>query len=482
MKKTLLTFLLFFATNILFSQIIMTIYDQENDEVYGYLSYEELERIDRNSSRYLIHLIDVNLNPIAQTTFTDKKKLELGLVRYNGTSIYIEFLGKDTEIINKSSLEFGYRIYDLENNVLSNRYEVPKRFQNKDIGIVDSYSIPNKGYGINIIDYKNRTNTFYAISNDNETLYEANIYIPEKKERNLLNIRVQDIYGNRLASIVKNYPHKRSEYPTYSVLLTDLNTGEIKNEIVFNNDDYKANIYNVQFNDNNVHVFGDTYRGNKKVKLGKTTGMMKATLDMDGNLISQNNVTWADLESKIDIKEGGRVKGNGFIHTLDYVYDKTTKHTIVVGGYIKREPLGVAAKDIVFLDFDKDFNLHQVFEVETRKDLLQMGVLSSWNPRDYGLILEAGGFFDYRFNMFLEEQNGLMFFYKSYNRVSLTKMDLVHGVVIFKDKKFTDNRLSWEKVKYNDKTQILPSKPGYILISEQTKNNKMENRLERIAF
>src|SRR5699024_6016705 len=162
-----------------------------------------------------------------------------------------------------------------------NRYEVPKRFQNKDIGIVDSYSIPNKGYGINIIDYKNRTNTFYAISNDNETLYEANIYIPEKKERNLLNIRVQDIYGNRLESIVKNYPHKRSEYPTYSVLLTDLNTGEIKNEIVFNNDDYKANIYNVQFNDNNVHVFGDTYRGNKKVKLGKTTGMMKATLDMD---------------------------------------------------------------------------------------------------------------------------------------------------------------------------------------------------------
>lgn len=481
MRNTITTLLFCLLANFAFSQVI-TIYDETRQEVHGYAIFEKLERIKKRENLYMISFYDVNINPVSQMTFKDHSGSKIGNVHYSAETIYFEMVNTNKPFSRSQipSNVYSYRLYDLKQNKISDRYELPVK--HKKTFIEGRYSIPGKGFGIMIRDYAKSTNRVYAITNQNEVLYDTYLYDNSKKKRNSLRIRIQDQNEGTLANIISNFPNKKSKHPTYYVQLMNINNGKVINEINLDTEDYKTFLNNAQFNDGYLKVFGDTYRLNKSISSGKTSGMMRAEISPEGEVVSQKALTWEDLQSKIDIREGGRVKGKGYIFTHDYVYDKSTKHTIVVGEYLYGDPLGVSTENMVFLDFDQDFNLTQTYEVKTKQARLHTGLLKNFDSRKYGFTLNSHGYFDYRFQVFLENNDGLAFTYFDLERSGLFSDKFTHGIVVYKNGKFTDNKLTWERRNTKENAAILPSKPGYILISERSKDLKVENRLERIGF
>src|SRR5690606_41718226 len=119
-------------------------------------------------------------------------------------------------------------------------------------------------------------------------------------------------------------------------------------------------------------------------------------------------------------------------------------NTIVVGEDMKGGLISVSVKDMVFFDFDENFKIHQVFEVEKKQSTMDLGALKPSSSREYGSLLKYYNYFDYRFYNELENDNGLSFFYFNVEKWGFRSMDLSHGIVVYKDGEFIANKLKWE--------------------------------------
>lgn len=480
MKKiTALLILLLIIPNV-FSQVI-PLKDTENNEIYGYVVFNIVEKVDKKHNLYLANLLDANLNQVAQSTFTGEDNAKVGKVHYNGNSIYFEVIPKSADIKSVASKDFTYHIYNLKTNKVSKGFKLPK--VDKNIFVRGSYPVHGHGFGIMIRNFKSQVNEFYAVDDQNGLLYKSFPYGNPKKKKETEHIVVGDIQNGLLASISKKYPHKRSNDPKTTLLLNNAITGEKVGEVSLDTDGFDIYLSNVQIGEDKIFVFGDLYEKRKKLSSDKTAGLFKAELDHQGNVLKENSVVWADLQSKIDIKEGGFVKNKGFIYTHDYVWDKETDHTIVVGEYIKGALSSVSVEDLIFLDFDEKFNLVHVFEVPTKKAVLHLNSIKLGGSRDFANMLRDYNYFDYRFSNFLENETGLSFFYFNLEKVRLFSGDFSHGMVVYKDGKFTANKLKWDtSVWKKEYLNLLPAKPGYILLSKISKDRILENRLERLDY
>lgn len=480
MKKIILVIAVCLYTSLMFSKVF-PVYDVQKDEIYGYLIFSLIEQTDKNTNLYMVSLLDVNLNGVAQATFTDGKRIGIGNIRYNGKTIFFEIL-PEVSRTTANSRDYSYRIYHLKENRISERYELPEELQHRQTYIRGGYPIQDVGYGIIIRDFKRQINRLYAISDANNLVYETFPYGSEKK-RETEHLVVGDILDNILAIISTRYDRPKSKDPYTTLLLVDVNTGKTIKEVSFDTKTYDMDITNIQIADGKVIVYGDTYLKKHTIPSGKTAGMFKAETDLQGNKNKQKELVWADFQSKIDIKEGGFVRKKGYIYTHSYVFDKETKHTIAVGEYIEGALKSVKVEDMVFLDFDENFNLAQVFEVETVKSTLQLDGIKFGGSRGYGGILKNYNYFDYRFYNFLENESGLTFYYFNLEKLRLFKRSFSHGVVVYKNGKFSNNKLEWDLNMWKQEyLELLPSKPGYILLSKVNKDKILENRLEKIDY
>lgn len=479
MRKITLLFLILFTSTV-FSQII-PIRDVTKDEIYGYVIFQIVENVSKKETLYLANLLDINLNRVAQSKFTDNSKAKIGNVHFNGKSIYFEVIPEKASKASINSRSFSYRLYDVSTNTISQRHELP--VQDKKIFVRGSYPIPGQGFGIMIRNFKTGVNEYYAVSNTNELLYNSHPFGNPKKKKEIEHIEIGDINGELLISINQKYPHRKSKALTTTLHFANINTGEFSKEVSFDTDSFDIYLNDVQIIEDRIYVYGDSYEKKKHLSSGKTAGMFMATLDREGNILDQKTRIWSDFQAMIDIKEGGYVKKSGYVYTHNYVFDKKTKHTIVVAEYIRGTLNGVNVEDIVFFDFDKDFNLVQVFEVPTRKSELSLRGIKFGGSRGYGEILKNYNYFDYRFCNSLSDDGGLSFFYFNIEKLRLFSGDFSHGMVVYNEGKFSANKLKWEKsVWQNEYLNLLPSKPGYILLSKVSDNQILETRLERLEY
>lgn len=481
MKKNTILLLLMLISISMFSQII-PINDSQSNELFGYVVFQKVEKVDRKTNLYMATLMDINLNRVSQSTFTDVDDIKVWNTLYNGDNIYFEVVSVKANGVAVDVKDFSYRIYDLKNNNVSPRYELSE--QDKKTYVRDSYAIHGKGFGIITRNPKTKVNQFYAVDNSNKVIYKTLPYGNPKKKKGFENIEVGDVQSGLLASISRKYPRFNSTDPRTTVLLTDAVTGKNIKEVSFDEDSYNVDLYNIQIIGDNIYAFGDTYTPKNDLNSGKTAGFFKGVMDLEGNVLEKKNAVWADLQSKLDIKEGGFVKRSGYIYTHHYALDKETNHTVVVGEYIKGGLSSVTVKDMVFMDFDENFNLAQVFEVPTTKSVLSLGGIKLGGSRDYGQMLKNYNYFDYRFANELEEEGGLSFFYFNVEKSRFfSNSEFSRGMVVYKEGKFSNNKLKYETNAWkNEHLNILPAKPGYILVTKIKKDQLVENRLERLDY
>lgn len=473
MKKVIITIWLCLFSTILFAQI-SPVFDAEKDEIFGYLVVTFIEKVDRKNSRYMASLLDVNLNGVSQNTFVNQKNRKLLDANYNGSHIYFEMANS----AKSNSKKFSYHLYDLKKNNVSEEHHLSK--QHRKTYVYDSYPIKNKGFGIHTRNIRTNVNRLDGISNENEKLYESYPY-EKKKKRNVEYLDLVAMKDNVLATIVRKKPSQKSSESETTILLIDTETGKTINDLSLDSDQSTIDLKNIQFIDDKLIVYGDLYKEEEKISNGKTAGLFKATLDYEGNVLDQQERTWSHFQSEMDIDEEGLVSDKGFILTHDFIFDRGSKNTVVIGEYIRGVAGGIEMRDVVFLELDEDFNLQQVTVEEKQTSTFSTSLLRFSGSRSFKNKLRS----DYQFFNTLENQNGLAFIFSDY-REKMFSTSLTHNIISYKDGEFTNIDLEGKMGAWWEREHLILSisKPGYILISKVSQYDReiTDFRLEKVSF
>src|SRR5690606_2972911 len=155
---------------------------------------------------------------------------------------------------------------------------------------------------------KTNVNQLYAITDNNELLYNTYPYGHPDKKKQTEEIVIGDIQGDLLVTVNKVAPRSKSKKVTTSLLFLNSVTGDTIKEATLDTEKYKIDLSKAKIEGDEVLAFGDVYAKKKSIKSGKTEGLVKTSLDLQGNIKSQKEVVWEDLKHIVKIKKGGKKK------------------------------------------------------------------------------------------------------------------------------------------------------------------------------
>lgn len=468
------------------SQLVMAIIDSDKN-TFGYLDFKFInpkggsERFSvgyaspLNAKEFQVEIQDINLKKVNDVLLKFDAPVSKFLVSYNKSSILI--LG--VPVILKGSLNnLSYFIYDLQTNKLSEKYRFSKDLNDNDV-ILSIDPIDDKGFIFNIVPpKKNSKIDLYAIDHQNKKMWVNNLTNSMNGKKVNLVFYDKGFSGNILGTTFSDDAQDLNK--KYGLLLINKENGKEINRQLLDNSEFRYEPVNVCFKNNKILLFGDLYLPGKKID-GKNIGLFMITADMNGNILERKNQTWEDLKSKIDIENDGYVKNSGYFFPHTYIIDDATNHIILPSEFFSKNSLGMIVTHFYFLDFDENFNLVQtkkVFKSTTQYPVNSM-LINSY--RAWGNSIKRDGYFDYIFSNELDKKKGIAFYYLDVNKNAglLRSGEYSFGTVSYIKGKFSN-----DKIKFTSKNPmgILPSKPGYILVYEETKDRGLEKRIEKINY
>ena len=78
-----------------------------NEEIKGYFSFYQSDKIDKHTNEYTLQILDENLNKVKSIKFTDSKNIALLESSYNGSDIMFMFFSKDERLLH-------FRVYGID--------------------------------------------------------------------------------------------------------------------------------------------------------------------------------------------------------------------------------------------------------------------------------------------------------------------------------------------------------------------------------
>lgn len=539
MKKISLLLALFFCTSI-FAQVTKLsalssskfldskiIYEEDNENIYGYLLLFEKDKVNANETLFEFVLLDKNLNKVGSTSFA-QEVYNSWLIKLS-SSIYFAKKSKDNLFIaigqSNPMVESlidrmiedkgtsGFRVLNLKDFSISQNYFIkdykfqlqtekldmqhPSKLMKEMKDMRLAKLTTNGGFLVSDLDYMsimnesiaasypgaakmkvNRQKEFYYFDLDfqQKWVYKFN---QDEKSKSFYKYNYFINNGNDLVFIKKFYKKENDNIPDLSFDVVDASTGEKKFEISLANTTYSFVFENLQFQDNKVIVFASVYDFNDKgeYRYDKKRGYVKLVYDRQtGKQMSEDFLKWDAFASKLDIDEDGKIKDYGFIHFLEFRCDKDGKTIVVAEGY--KPNANTKILDLFTFVLDEKMKILSFNKIDKFKN--QIDKIFA-----YGSSLENIGAFDYMYSQKLPG-GGYVFYYSDNEKVGYkSKKDpkWILGVITYIDGVF-----DFQKVPLTTKNgQIYPikAKNGYILLKEVSndENNKdSEIRLEKINY
>lgn len=535
--KIKLIILLLFTTVLSFSQIkkigelssnkfldSKIIYEEDNENIYGYLLLFEKDKVDKYESVFDLVLLDKNLNKVGTTSFAQEtystwlikfspciyfaKKSKDNLFLTIGQSNSMVGSIIDSMISDKGTI--GFRILNLKDFSISQNYfikdykfqlqtekfdmkhtsKVMKEMQEMSFAKLTT----NGGFLVSDMDYMSAMNeaanaTYPGLKqkvNRQTEFHYFNLDFQEKwvykfnqdvKSKSFYKYSYFMNAGTDFVLIKKFYKNNNDFTPELSFDILDEVTGVRKFEISLANDQFTLVFDNLQVIENKIIVFASVYDFDKKgdYRYDRKIGYVKMVYDQQtGKKLSEDFFKWDALASKLDIDENGKIKSYGFIHFLEFKSDKEGKTVVIAEGY--KPETNTKILDLYTIVLDEKMKVLSFNKIDKFVNRIN-------RVEAYGSALENMGAFDYMYSQKLP--GGGYVFYYSDNEKGNSRRDpkWILGVVTYIDGVF-----DFQKVPLTTKNgRIYPikAKNGYILlreVSNDEKNNDSEIRLERINY
>ncbi|MEL6918317.1 MAG: DUF6770 family protein [Bacteroidota bacterium] len=453
-----------------------------DDAIFGYVAIYDLGEVDKDKENYEYVILDNNLNEVSNGKFHDQRYRKV-LSRFLSPSL----LGQKL-LLSKTFLgQFGNnkafvsnRFIDLETNTVETPFYlkgdkiVEGERDAKGLGkeqrktpIIDVLIPSEKGFMTYPIDKLGRSNSktvssikFYNL--DKELVWEYD-YNPNNLQHTKAIVYVDADY------LLLSFKSAGYNDTGFYLKRIDLKTG--KEDFVYKIET-KSSEYNHSFTakiiDGRTHLLGKISKyssGGYDYK--KAEGFFSLVLDDKGNELTKKYLFWKDMVDHLDIDDKGKVENRYRLHAKEYfimdngsmaiLTEKLKESYNVLLGISK-----VKTTDLVLFQFDEDFKIGQVLEINKDK--------SKWQASDY------------LYSQYINQNNDLVFFYRDYKKdIATSDKNWIMGIVTIVDGKINHETISISSEDHFIYPYI--AKEGYVLFREYNKDADYDEiRLEQINY
>ena len=471
------------------------------NDVSGYFVFYEVDKVDRKNRKFLLQILDENLETVAKKTIVKSKHVELADAAFNNQHIMLKFF-------DPKEKTYSFKSYDLKGEKgRSAVRELKKKEYNKplfmrgegvishgnaffavpDQGFVQFASVKNKkwGYIIDFIGVDAKSSWKYKSKKDADILQFAN-YLTANEDMIISNI-----------TLAENGFGKGGES---AVLAVDVKTGK---KIFQKNFGGKkpTQIINgfIDEDREELFIFGLYYDEGAKVSAkAKSRGLFAYTLGYDGKIKTKKYLSWEkDVSKHLKMNKKGKMDGGTYINFHDIIKTADGKILAVGEQYSKNlDGLGVAAnilggggapvtklviKDMMVFQLNAELDLEDVKVFEKSPSDVRLNI-EFVSPQVMAYIAEAYGYFDYSFTQTNEDNSLATFGYVNWEKRKGEKNGFTYGAVSYTDAGYKEDDIRLKREKKVG-VRVLPAIPGYVTLVEFDAKEKTINfRMEKINY
>ena len=456
-----------------------------DDEVFGYWALYKLDELNDSEDRYEYVILDKNLNKVANGEFTDVRypktfsryyppqKVGDELIftkRYSDGRTFSNLLPLYTlhRKINVKTNKVSTTFYAKDGQLIDGAREIKKSLfkdlkNNKSIEFPVAYK--NGFFMYQLGRTPNQTNNkfkdlnYYALNKEMKWSFAYN-----KNERDLdyfFDVMDED---NLILTVIEQKENLRK------IQKINPENGELLFSYYLENKESEYNhVFDVEQIENKTIIIGkiSPFNAEKGYNYKRAVGLFKVELNEKGEEVSKKYFKWEDASAFIDINEKGKLEGGYRLLAKSYFVFKDGSITVLMEKY--KESLALAAvsgsiktEDFVLMNFDKDFNLSDVYILDKEK---------SKNLAT-----------DYLYSQYINGKEGVVFFYKDLKKDDESlKKNWVLGIV-----SIINGKINHETIPMSSKKHFISpyiAKEGYILLREFNENEEYNQiRLERLNY
>lgn len=476
---------------------------KSNEEVKGYFTFYQGDKIDRKTNEYALQIMDENLNKVKEVRFTDAKNVQLLESAFSGTDLIFKFFDAEQKLID-------YRVYGFDGKQKFNyQREVDKKTkkymeqtsaflrdgaENKSI-----YAVGDKGF-ISVI----------PVREDGDYTFEVSYYGSGKKSSWTYNPDGEDsktaqaqYLGSSDSIAIFSVMKKNSLFTKKSSsYLTGLYLHNGKVAFDFETDKDKFNFMPMNISTingtTNFLVMGSYCDKEDNISKGKSLGLGMWLVNSQGKILNAKYNSWdSEIGKHLSVNAKGRVEDLGYIFFHKILQTEDGNFFAVGEGYKRQVSAGgiavnvlaggnaasttkIKVTDMLMLSFDQQFNIKAatIYDKNATNIALWPGMDFANLPTVAMWVKYFFDGFDYAFTQTNKTHSTFTVGYIDYVKEKDYKGGTFNAIT-YENGKFSQDKLNL--VKNGSTLKVYEAKLGSIMIAEYFKKEKrFEMRLEKI--
>lgn len=461
---------------------------KKNNEVKGYFSFYEYDKVDKNTLLFKLNLMDEDLNQLGTKEIEGPKSWELISSGFDGNNFCFKFfdpknktvelkvynqeakevLTADLDVVLKEN-SLSYRMYyyntKSELNILPDNGFINYTFDNDDNSFTTSYVNGTP---------KRKWQRTYPNGGDFKAIVPA--FVGNNK----------DMLITFIAKVGKGAYTTSSEN---FILASSISGGGKVFEIpaILNGKNFAP--VNVTFDSGKIILVGLNYP-NKDVLTGAPDGLSFIELDLKGKILKSDSKSFEESLGSYFPMENHKLAGD----YLFYVHgiEKTRNNTYLVigekfkkktsaggavltvmtqgnGGFVKLE-----LENMIVIEFDADGKVVQAKEIPKAKGFTPQfpSFIGFFPPYTLASAANGLGWLDYMYALKNEDRSEITFSFLDYEKLEEdNKPTHNFGQIKYRDGKITSDKVAIKNEKATF-THLYPAKAGYVLQMNYFKKKK----------
>lgn len=475
---------------------------QQNQEVSGYYYFYSLGKASKGKRTFILSILDENLQDVNTITLNEGKRTELLQGLYNGQHIIIK-------LYDRSTAKLHYLYFNSKGELLEREdvgYTLGTLEEVNNQAFVDYLAGDAYGYWREFV--LRHLPSGGVDTGDNSQWVKT--FKPSPKNRVVFPAYLCTA-GDVLVSLLSNRKTRTGKKVHFEIQGVNLKTGEE----VFRKpiqDNYTNQPIKAYYDEEKktIHLLGLFYGPDTKVLNDNGLGLFNHTLSLEGELIDQKNLFWTkDFRDFMSIDNKGMAQSEerkGFLYFHEIVKHEDGSIVAIAEQYRRvASAAGIASNvlsaalgggasasytkiqvyDMAIFHFNEDFSVRDVKFIHKSKSNIALPAGYDFANVHYlaNYVKSIGGF-DFQYSTQNLEEGTTTFTYMDYEKLpsSNGKQWVFHGVTLY-DGELSSDQISIGKPSDVRNLNILPGKPGNVVITEVNKEEKsFQVYIEKINY
>ncbi len=486
-----------------FSVQNMGVIRDHQNQVTGYYMYYFLDKESRRERRYLMQIMDENLNTVTSFEVVKNRNVFLNGLIHADNAFFLVFN-------NPSRYQYSIDSYDMEGNKLaelelpSDRIAYTSEVDLRAQGVFNLVVPQNGGqHGLIMqnISRQRRIGYHYRCFDRNLKLkWETQAHRDQPNEMP----EVIEVSDNFMLSRVLTVGMARGSGSKWRYVVIDLRNGKNREIDEFEASEYRVMPTTLSINEDTetIGLIGEYYELGASIASARNLGFFIGESGFNGKVNKVSYNSWVDdFSQHMDVSELGKIDDDNYVVVLESVRSPEGK-TFMFGEMYKRQasaagivltvlsggkgsPTELVIGDIVLMVFDEHDKIESVHRFDKFVRKVPLPGLPVVNSGFIAQYMRRIGGFDFSFSTSDFQRNRHFITYTSrIEEEGKRPRDLpkyVGTVVIDEDLEIVRDRITIDP----DASSfwVMRAKPGYIAIFEHFRSERrLKSRLERINF